>query len=236
MTTDTQDLANELETESVGNRVSNHSARKAAALLRQQEDKLAALQEENERLNCNATVLQEMHDEDIKEINKHKLHIKHIGNDALRTENAELRARLAAMKKQEPIGIICGKRIEPNGTSEFFGFYFDKGYNPTLKEKIYASAGASPVEPIQAQCQACGSDCNERDELIKAEREIERLNAQPSQAGEPCEWTLDDDESGTWASSCGELWSFIDGGPAENRVTYCHHCGKRAAINAKEQS
>lgn len=29
------------------------------------------------------------------EIERHKLHIKHIGNDALRTENAELRARLA---------------------------------------------------------------------------------------------------------------------------------------------
>jgi hypothetical protein len=25
------------------------------------------------------------------------------------------------------------------------------------------------------KCPACGSDCNERDELIKAEREIERL-------------------------------------------------------------
>ena len=57
--------------------------------------------------------------------------------------------------------------------------------------------------------------------------------AQPSQALGTCEWTLDDDESATWASSCGELWSFIDGGPKENRVTYCHHCGKLAAINAK---
>jgi len=28
-------------------------------------------------------------------------------------------------------------------------------------------------------CPACGSDCNERDELIKAEREIDRLRAKP---------------------------------------------------------
>lgn len=49
-----------------------------------------------------------------------------------------------------------------------------------------------------------------------------------------CTWTLDDDESGTWASSCGELWSFIDGGPKENRVSYCHHCGKPAAIAAMQ--
>lgn len=47
-----------------------------------------------------------------------------------------------------------------------------------------------------------------------------------------CTWTLDDDESGTWASSCGELWSFIDGGPAENRVNYCHYCGGKCAIAA----
>jgi hypothetical protein len=43
-----------------------------------------------------------------------------------------------------------------------------------------------------------------------------------------CEWTQDADfEMGdTYHSSCGELWSFIDGGPKENRVSYCHHCGK----------
>lgn len=47
-------------------------------------------------------------------------------------------------------------------------------------------------------------------------------SAQPS----TCTWSLDDEDSSTWSSSCGELWSFIDGGPKENRVTYCHHCGK----------
>jgi hypothetical protein len=43
-----------------------------------------------------------------------------------------------------------------------------------------------------------------------------------------CEWKKDPDyEMGdTYHSSCGELWSFIDGGPKENRVSYCHHCGK----------
>jgi hypothetical protein len=47
-----------------------------------------------------------------------------------------------------------------------------------------------------------------------------------------CAWTLDDEESGTWASSCGELWSFIDGGPDENRVSYCHHCGGKVIKGA----
>ena len=43
---------------------------------------------------------------------------------------------------------------------------------------------------------------------------------------EPCAWTLDDEESDTYASACGELWSFLEGGPVENRVRFCHGCGK----------
>jgi len=44
---------------------------------------------------------------------------------------------------------------------------------------------------------------------------------------ETCTWAEQDDKDmpGTYASSCGEMWSFIDGGVKENRVTYCHHCG-----------
>ena len=37
-------------------------------------------------------------------------------------------------------------------------------------------------EHTSALCPACGSDCNERDELEKAEREINRLRAAPQQA------------------------------------------------------
>ena len=47
------------------------------------------------------------------------------------------------------------------------------------------------------------------------------------QQRENCTWTEQDDKDmpGTYTSSCGEMWSFIDGGLKENRVTYCHHCG-----------
>jgi hypothetical protein len=58
--------------------------------------------------------------------------------------------------------------------------------------------------------------------------QIKKAPAQPL----ICTWTLDDDGSGTWASSCGELWSFIDGGPDENRVTYCHNCGGKVIKGA----
>jgi len=49
-----------------------------------------------------------------------------------------------------------------------------------------------------------------------------------------CEWTVEDDDNGTWQSSCGELWSFIEGGPKENRVSFCHHCGKPAVVRASK--
>jgi hypothetical protein len=64
-----------------------------------------------------------------------------------------------------------------------------------------------------------------RQQFDAKDDEIARLYVNLEQKAQTCLWTLDDEESGTWASSCGELWSFIDGGPTENRVTYCHHCG-----------
>lgn len=48
-----------------------------------------------------------------------------------------------------------------------------------------------------------------------------------------CEWREEDPwgpTSDTYATSCGELWSFIDGGPTENRVRYCHRCGKPVTV------
>lgn len=55
---------------------------------------------------------------------------------------------------------------------------------------------------------------------------------------ETCTWVEQDDKDmpGTYASSCGEMWSFIDGGVKENRVTYCHHCGgKVVPASPREQ-
>ena len=57
-------------------------------------------------------------------------------------------------------------------------------------------------------------------------------NAEPT----GCTWTQDPDfEMGdTYDSSCGEKWSFIDGGPTENRVRFCQGCGKPVKL-IKEQ-
>jgi hypothetical protein len=58
-----------------------------------------------------------------------------------------------------------------------------------------------------------------------------------AQERETCTWTEQDDKDmpGTYASSCGEMWSFIDGGVKENRVTYCHHCGGKVVLAASPQ-
>jgi len=59
------------------------------------------------------------------------------------------------------------------------------------------------------------------------------------QQRETCTWTEQDDKDmpGTYESSCGEMWSFTDGGVKENRVTYCHHCGgKVVPASPQEQT
>jgi hypothetical protein len=42
-----------------------------------------------------------------------------------------------------------------------------------------------------------------------------------------CTWTQVDDEHtpDTWQGTCGAVWSFIDGGPADNDQRFCPQCG-----------
>lgn len=52
--------------------------------------------------------------------------------------------------------------------------------------------------------------------------------------GVPCTWTEDDE--GVWSTSCGELWQFTDGDPADNGAVWCMHCGKRIAAVKYQES
>ncbi|HHM8640691.1 TPA: hypothetical protein ACRNRG_006413, partial [Pseudomonas aeruginosa] len=38
------------------------------------------------------------------------------------------------------------------------------------------------------------------------------------------------ESSGIWETSCGQTWSFIEDGPAENGALFCHHCGGRLVL------
>lgn len=78
-----------------------------------------------------------------------------------------------------------------------------------------------------------------RDQIdIELGRIESALAQQAEQVPEICEWKQDPDyELGdTYHSSCGELWSFVDGGPKENRVSYCHNCGKSVKLAAAKES
>lgn len=48
-----------------------------------------------------------------------------------------------------------------------------------------------------------------------------------------CTWEHSDDpDMSWWETSCGEAWTFIDGGPAENGMKFCPYCG--GALRIKE--
>lgn len=47
-----------------------------------------------------------------------------------------------------------------------------------------------------------------------------------SEADETTECLWRHDSDGTWETSCGEAWTFIDGGPSENNARFCQGCGR----------
>jgi hypothetical protein len=51
-----------------------------------------------------------------------------------------------------------------------------------------------------------------------------------------CIWTEqdDDDMPETYASACGEMWSFTDGGVSENNVRFCQGCGKKVVVAIRQ--
>ena len=52
---------------------------------------------------------------------------------------------------------------------------------------------------------------------------------------ETCEWSLTEDwESEHWQSGCGKEWEFMNDGPVENGVKYCHNCGRKVVIASPE--
>jgi len=111
----------------------------------------------------------------------------------------------------EPFGLFCGVRHDPPKTKEFWGM----------------------LNGNAAQETKC--DIFTRDQLLQYGA-AQRLAGQQR---ETCTWAEQDDKDmpGTYESSCGEMWSFIDGGVKENRVTYCHHCGgKVVPASPQEQT
>ena len=162
---------------------------------------------------------------------------------ALQAENANLITALAVCRGAFPV---------PYADSRLYDWYVGAMADPlAVPDYVKACVGASPVQPVQclqsvadaltieqlndkverlmavqpsqAKCPTCGSDCNERDELIKAEREIERLKVQPSQV------------LGFSSDELNALWNFAveTGDPTAGNTHLRFARAIIAAINAK---
>jgi len=120
-------------------------------------DALKAAQAEIERLRNEKSGPYFGHYQDaLGKISRLEGHIKHIGNDALRTENAELRARLAELVEQKPVAIFDVAVNERTGT-----IHYSMENKLRSGDSLYAAAGASPQPSQELQSCSCRWDADD---------------------------------------------------------------------------
>lgn len=147
-------------------------------------------------------------------------------------------------------GVVCRNTINRGGTcaiQQAPSASEDAAIDRWNMRTPAAAAGAPDLrraiptwqEQAAAQYPALGvADLHYHTRLKLADAEIADLRAALASAAPvealTCAWTPDADyEAEAWHSSCGEAWSFIDGGPKENCVRFCQGCGKPVAIQAR---
>lgn len=158
-------------------------------------------------------------------------------------------------------GLVAGAKAVISGSAECDGYFpheddglFVAAANPAAILELIALARAGSKAPAEQQAEPVQYLKNVTADVLLALRNTGRNNLafllegvvkaittpadhdairDQAQPGE-CAWTLDDEENGIWQSSCGEAWSFVEGGPTENRVSFCHHCGKSVVPKSME--
>lgn len=60
-------------------------------------------------------------------------------------------------------------------------------------------------------------------------RELPAVDAAPVVHGR---WRQDDEDAWT-CTACGNIWTFLDGGPNENNANYCPMCGAKMNVEGK---
>ncbi|HFT6025630.1 TPA: hypothetical protein ACHIS3_000175 [Pseudomonas aeruginosa] len=152
-------------------------------------------------------------------------------------------ARLAELEKQEPAG---WEWIEVFVGGNFDGEEADNGfYRGTDKENIRPSIEGTEVRqrplysaPVaRAQHSVPEEFIGRLSEFLAQRgatgkallRELRAMLAAElvGSASPSCKWT---ESSGIWETGCGQTWSFIEDGPAENGALFCHHCGGRLVL------
>lgn len=63
----------------------------------------------------------------------------------------------------------------------------------------------------------------------RADNRILRERVKELENPKPCYWVEEDGDS-YWESDCEHYWTFIDGGPVENKVKFCQGCGKPVEV------
>lgn len=60
---------------------------------------------------------------------------------------------------------------------------------------------------------------------------IRTLDGESNMVNKPCKWVLDDDDSNTYLTSCGELFCIENGTPKENYFNFCVYCGRKLEVS-----
>ena len=101
-----------------------------------------------------------------------------------------------------------------------------RDYDSRIRAKALREAAERAVDWFKGIGLGVSGLKSAHDELRSA---ILSADPSPDEGGaRECVWTEDTD--GLWETSCGRSWTFIEGGPEENGVRYCHGCGKPVRI------
>lgn len=126
-------------------------------------------------------------------------------------------------------GEVKGGWIDGAPTGAQIADFQDNAPNTTL-EYAYAAAGVAAAQPVAGPSQPVAEPAP----FGSPENKLLNYRTPSDLLQDACNWSLTYDDSGVWESSCGEEWIFIDGGPAENSVRFCHGCGKPVAIEDQQ--
>jgi len=105
---------------------------------------------------------------------------------------------------------------------------------------IFYSSSSQDIPDLVREVRRLQSAVSKRSDQISraygaeyaAKAEVERLREELSAlktTQTTCTWTheMDEWEDDYWHTECGEDYELFDGGPTENGMLYCHHCGGR---------
>lgn len=123
--------------------------------------------------------------------------------------------------KQEALGPFLGHELGIEGETETAN---------ELNKAPVEQAGGDRWDALQSIMEWTAAENIPDDRklcLIRNAARAALAHAPTSSASPSCKWT---ESSGIWETGCGQTWSFIEDGPAENGALFCHHCGGRLVL------